>query len=181
MPILDLVCATCGLVLRDQFLPLYQLPEPQRRNGYIVKQDFDKPLCPRCRETAGRTLVLPMDVIPPRVTVDALEPMQEFAVTVEDGNGGWKVETIDSLTKLRKVEAESEARARNGEGRPMVWRDYSNDTSNRDVHTLGKTDQPRVTPEMAKKYAPRPVAAAEAESLTYGAGVTDATTSALGE
>lgn len=171
MPILDLACEICGEVRRDQFLPLYQLAAPRRRDGYVVKQDFDRPL--HCGQA--------MTVIPPRVTIDALEPMQEFAVTVEDGKGGWKVETIDSLTKLRKVEAESEQRHRNGEGRPMCWRDYSNDRSNADVHTLGKVDQPRVTPEMAKKYAPRPVAAAEAESLTYGAGVTDATTSALGE
>lgn len=170
MPVLDLACTVCGLVLRDTYLPLYQLPEPRRVDGYTVRQDFDRPL--HCGQV--------MTIIPPRVTVDALEPMQEFAVTVEDGKGGWKVETIDSLTKLRRVEAESETRARNGEGRPMVWRDYSNDRSNKDVHTLGRVDQPRVTPEMAKKYAPKPVAAKDAEAITYGAGVTDATTSALG-
>jgi hypothetical protein len=43
---------------------------------------------------------------------------------------------IDSLSKLRKVEREFEVHARNGESAPLVWRDYAQTRSNRDVHTL---------------------------------------------
>ncbi len=46
---------------------------------------------------------------------------------------------IDSTHKLRQVEREFETHARNGEARPLVWRDYSQTKSNGDVHTLCKT------------------------------------------
>lgn len=65
--------------------------------------------------------------------VDAKEPYHEFDV---QHNG--RTYHIDSLHKLRQVERESEAMARNGEGAPMVWRDYSNDRSNFDRHTLAR-------------------------------------------
>ena len=43
---------------------------------------------------------------------------------------------VESLSALRQIERESEQRHRNGEGAPLVWRDYSNDRSNFDRHTL---------------------------------------------
>jgi hypothetical protein len=69
---------------------------------------------------------------------------------------------IDSLSALRKVERESEVRARNGEGRPLVWRDYQQGRTNRDVHTLSKNladphgVAPTVNPAVASgKVKPR--------------------------
>ena len=55
-----------------------------------------------------------------------------------------RVVEINSLQTIRRLERESEQAARNGEGRPMVWRDFSQDRSNTDVHTLGK--DPSLTP-----------------------------------
>ena len=169
MPIHDVACGVCGVVLHDQYMPLYTLPEPRRVDGYVVRQDFRRPI--HCGEA--------MTIIPPRVTMDALEPMQEFAVTVEDGQGGHRVEVIDSLAKLRRVERESEQRYKNGEGRPMVWRDYSQDRSNRDAHTLGSMDAPVITDEMKRKFRPTPVEANVAESTALGPGVTEHTPSPL--
>ena len=45
---------------------------------------------------------------------------------------------IDSLEKLRAVERLTEQQARNGEGTPLVWRDYAQDRSNTDRHTLAR-------------------------------------------
>jgi hypothetical protein len=47
------------------------------------------------------------------------------------------VETIDSLHKLRQVEADSEQRYRNGEGEPLRFRLWNNESSNRDQNTFG--------------------------------------------
>lgn len=63
----------------------------------------------------------------------------KFTLPVEDPGapGGFREETIGSLADIRRLERESEQREANGEGRRMVWRDYSQDGSNRDRHTLG--------------------------------------------
>lgn len=176
MPILDYECAVCGLIARDVYRPLYRLPTPRVVHGYKVTQDFDHPLCERC---LGHELRIVMNVIPPRVTVDALEPMQEFETVVEDGHGGHKVEHIDSLAKLRKVERESEVRYRNGVGRPLVWRDYSNDRSNRDVHTIAADPAPALTRAQIRKHAPKVATPEEVDALGLGPGVTDDTESPL--
>jgi hypothetical protein len=63
--------------------------------------------------------------------VDAYEPFQQFTTDVN----GVRT-TIGSLSQLRQIERLTEQQARNGEGAPMVWRDYSNDRSNFDRHTL---------------------------------------------
>ena len=95
--------------------------------------------------------------IPKVGRMDALEPFQRFEVTVRDpATGGNQQVTIDSLHKLRQVERESEQRARNGEGQPLVWRDYSQDASNRDVHTLG-TDPSFSAADLRKLRAAKPV------------------------
>lgn len=82
----------------------------------------DRPTC--CGET--------MSWAPSRPpAVDAKEPYHEF-----DYEANGRRYHIDSLHALRKVEAESERMARNGDGAPLVWRDYSQDHSNFDRHTL---------------------------------------------
>ena len=65
--------------------------------------------------------------------VDAYEPFHEFDVA---HNG--QTFHIDSLKKLRDVENLTGRMARNGDGSPLIWRDYSQNRSNRDVHTLTK-------------------------------------------
>lgn len=57
---------------------------------------------------------------------------------VEDGHGGFREVTVSSLRDIRRLERESEQLERDGVGRRMCWRSYSQDDTNWDVHTLGK-------------------------------------------
>ena len=47
-------------------------------------------------------------------------------------------ETIDSVHKLRQVERDSEQRYRDGEGEPLRFRAWTQDSSNRDVGSFGR-------------------------------------------
>jgi hypothetical protein len=70
--------------------------------------------------------------------LDAKESFQE--TTIDSGDRVFKV---DSLHAMRRIERETEQMARNGEGQPLVWRDYSQNRSNFDQHTLAKSiDRP---------------------------------------
>jgi hypothetical protein len=62
----------------------------------------------------------------------------KFTTQIETPDGGFRDVQVSSLHDIRRLERESEQAERNGEGRRMVWRDYSQDPSNIDVHTLGK-------------------------------------------
>jgi hypothetical protein len=115
--------------------------------------------------------------IPQVGRMDAYEPFQEF----ETYDGQNHRVTVDSLKKLRDIERESEQQARNGEGQPLVWRHYSNDRSNRDVHAL----HPRWTggetpdPDWVKAHGAELRRDASIADTDYGPGVSDATPSAL--
>lgn len=116
--------------------------------------------------------------IPQVGRMDAYEPFQRF----EARDGQNTRVTIDSLAKLRQVERESEQQYRNGEGQPLVWRHYSNDRSNRDVHALHPTWHGGEAPDPAfvKKHgAQLRKGTGVAEAAEYGPGVSDATPSAL--
>lgn len=45
--------------------------------------------------------------------------------------------TVDSLHTLRRIERESEQRYRNGEGEPLRFRMWNQDTTNKDVNAFG--------------------------------------------
>lgn len=101
------------------------LCETCHRHGTFFATPSDPPLC--CDQAmvwAPR---------PGSFVMDAYEPGQEFDV---DHNG--QTFHIDSLSKLREVERQTAQQHRNGEGSPLVWRDYSQDRSNVGVHTLAK-------------------------------------------
>lgn len=86
------------------------------------------------RATAPSHCGQTMEWFPSRAPgVDAKESFEETVVT--SGNRSFKV---DSLHAMRKIERETEQLARNGEGQPLVWRDYSQTRSNFDQHTLAK-------------------------------------------
>jgi hypothetical protein len=121
MALHDYACPTCGYRLIDEFRSCEE--------GATARL----PLCPTCRVS--------MIWIPQVGRMDALEPMQEFEVC--DGRNQRVV--VDSLHKLRQIERESEQLARNGEGQQMVWRQYSQDPSNRHTHTLGQDPTPKIT------------------------------------
>jgi hypothetical protein len=115
--------------------------------------------------------------IPQVGRMDAYEPFQEF----ETRDGQNNPVLVDSLKKLRDVERDSEQRYRDGEGQPLVWRRYSNDHSNRDVHALhpGWTGGAQPDPAWVKTHAAdlkRDVSVADTD---YGPGISDSTPSAL--
>ena len=94
-----------------------------------------------------------------------------FSIT-EEVNGRLEHIQIDSLSALRKVERESEQRARNGEGRPLIWRDYNQDRSNGDVHTMAKDlgDPHGVAPTVAAATAAKKVTPRRGEAVTKAHG-----------
>lgn len=124
--------------------------------------------CPRCPDVG-------MDWIPAIGAVDAKEPFQRFSTF--DGQN--RPVTISSLRDLRRLERESEQQARNGEGQPLVFRRWSQDTSNADQHTLqGRYTGPAETPDPAW-LAKQRIGRHGGEDAVLGPGVTEATASAL--
>jgi hypothetical protein len=138
MALHDYRCPQCGLVLRDVNVPV----SVGARKG--------APVCPnRCQtyEHLGPYWVY-MDWIPAiRLSLfsdaDARSRPSDFAkftTPVEDPSSptGFRDVTVSSLHDIRRLERDSEQAERNGEGRRMVWRDYSQNPSNWDTHTLGE-------------------------------------------
>jgi hypothetical protein len=115
--------------------------------------------------------------IPAVGRMDAYEPFQEF--TARDGQNHEVV--VDSLHKLRQIERQSEQHYRNGEGQPLVWRQYSNDRSNRHVHALhpGWTGGEAPDPTWVKQHAAGLARDLSVADQDYGPGINDSTPSAL--
>lgn len=89
---------------------------------------------PRCPCGATCRWVIPV------VAMDAKEPFQRFEVSRQVMTRAGleeRRETIDSLTKLRKIEHDSEQRYRDGEGEPMRFRAWTQESSNMDRSAFG--------------------------------------------
>lgn len=162
MALHDFWCTGCGRVIVDHNVPI------------AIGAQEGAPPCPDC---GGRTSWIPqvgrMDLRP-----DGDSAFQKFTTT--DGRGN-RVE-IDSLHKLRQVERESEIAYRNGEGQPMVWRRYSQDSTNRDQHTLHQSlDGGEHPSDEAKRKFGSTLRKGEAVAdAGFGPGVSEANASALG-
>lgn len=126
----DFRCSACGYVLRD-----FPIPTGIRATEMA-------PICPRHQYPLGGTR---MEWIPfARFSVfsdsgrEDGKSFDKFTTVVEDPGapGGFRETTIGSLADIRRLERESEQLERDGLGRRMIWRDYSQDASNRDVHTI---------------------------------------------
>ena len=102
------------------------------------------PRCETCEE--------PMDLAPQPgdFTIDAKEPFQKFDVWRDvyeknpktgDVERHQRLESVDSLHTMRKIEADSEKRFRNGEGEPMRFRALSQNKSNLDQGSFGTEGQ----------------------------------------
>lgn len=113
MPLHDFVCAPCHRYAVDVYVPI------------AVGASHANLVCPDC----GGAL----DWIPQVGAMDAKEPFHQFEVDVAGQR-----RHVGSLHDIRKIEREAEQRSRNGEGQPLVWRDYSQNRSNFDSHTLAK-------------------------------------------
>lgn len=144
MALHDFRCHRCGYTARDVNIPV------------AVGAMHARIPCPTC--TIGQapftTRPVLLDWIPAIGRVDVFSDGQFQKFAIEESVRGATVRTeIDSLHKLRQVERDSEQLARNGEGRPLVWRDYANARTNFDVHTLSATpgDPHGVQAVLAKK------------------------------
>lgn len=154
----DFWCQHCGQVLTDVNVPT------------SVGARLGAPL--HCGQ--------PMNWIPQVGRMDAASGPGFQAFEAYDGQN--RPVTVDSLKKLRDIERQSETDARNGEGQPIVWRRFSNDKSNHDVHTLapkwtGGGAQP--DPAWVKAHADQIKAHDSVASTEYGPGISDDTPSAL--
>lgn len=170
MPIHDLVCRRCGDFRPNVSVPLVPLPEPVKVHGFVTHTRVDFPWC--CGS--------PMTYLPSRTTGFSSYDVRGFDVQVDDAQGG-HVEHVGSLSDLRRIERESFVRHANGEGRPMVWRDYSQDRSNADVHTIAKDPAVVFTEAMRARLKERERTTGQplVEATEYGPGVSDHNTSAL--
>jgi len=121
MPLHDYRCA-CGRLIHD----VYRSIEQGGR--------FCPPPCPECGAET--------EWIPAIGRMDAYEPFHE--VEVYDGRN--RRVLVESLHDIRRIERESEKMAEDGVGAPMRWRDYTQDSSNRDVHTILPDPTPEITP-----------------------------------
>ncbi len=125
MPLHHYRCDHCG-ALTEEYRTIQE-------GGSAVR-----PICPDCH--------VPMPWVVPVIAVDAKEPFQRFEVMRDvyeknpatgDVERFQQREVIDSTHTMRRIEADSERRYRNGEGEPMRFRGLSQDRSNMDVGSFG--------------------------------------------
>lgn len=158
----DFRCPLCGWILRDH-VGASPVSDPARN-----------PRCTQYQWPLGGTL---MQWIPQAKfsgfsdgsSSGGRHDGTKVTIPVEDPGSptGFRDETISSLSDIRRLERESEQRERNGEGRRMVWRDFSQDTSNQDQHTLGV--DPSLTPSKTlSNGAPVTVRRGDAVSAAHG-------------
>jgi hypothetical protein len=157
MALHDFYCQTCGQVLLDVPVPI------------AIGATAGAPIhCDR-----------PATWLPAVGRMDAANGPTFRAFEAYDGAN--RPVLIDSLTKLRAVERDSQAMAANGEGQPIIWRRYAQDHSNRDVHALVPHPQ-YARPDPAWVAAHRDTIRrgdTEATDIAYGPGVSDASPCAL--
>lgn len=159
MALHDYQCVACRRLLVDVNVPA------------VIGAQRGAPICGVCGQ--------PMAWVPKIGRMDAREPFQRF--TCYDGRN--RLVEVDSLHKLRQVEAESERMARNGDGQQMVFRRWAQDDSNKDQGVLGKWDGPAEKPDMdwvKSKGGFASPDAQQAQDTSYGPGVSDENASALG-
>lgn len=133
MALHDFHCLACGERVIDFNVPV------------AIGARAGAPYCPSCE------IPTPMEPIVAIGRMSLFSEFEKFTLPIEDPASptGFRDVQINTLSDIRRLERDSEQAERNGEGRRMVWRDYSNDPSNKDKHTLG--EDPSLTPP--KHYA----------------------------
>ena len=128
----DLRCVDCGHVYRD-----VEIPISQGARAYCGTVG-----CFYCVGVGGLEPIpaIRLSLFSDGDSKSGSGDFTKFTTQIEDPSSpeGFRDVTISSLHDIRRLERESEQAERNGEGRRMVWRDYSQDPSNADTHTLGK-------------------------------------------
>lgn len=178
MPLHDLKCRACRSIERDVYIPLLQLLEPDYSQGY-KRTSVLGPL-PRCQALVPTGFGVAacqasMEILPPRVGVDLYES-GATTVWVPDGHGGQVERSIKSLRDIRKVEAETAAL-----GQPHIWRDYNQDRSNRDKHTIMDDPSGVLSPEARSKFGPGIRRSMDEPVAALGEGVTEDSSTQFGD
>lgn len=107
----DFCCPHCGVIQRDVAVEI----------GLGARGHIER--CPICDPPEY------MEWMPAIGRMSASHGPTFTAFETYDGRN--RKVRVESIADLRRIEKESEQMARNGEGQIMVWRDYSNDRSNR--------------------------------------------------
>ena len=151
MPLHDFAHPACNVYVPDYYVPV------------DLRASEGAPLCVRCGT--------PLDWVPAIGAMDfgpaGGAGFKSFTITEEVRGREERIE-IDSLAKLRRTEREFEQHARNGEARPLVWRDYAQSRSNGDVHTLSANpaDPHGVKPVVDQALASKKVTPRKGEAVT---------------
>lgn len=125
MPIHDYECEVCKTVAPDV---------------YISTQNADAPKCPACEGNPPMSRMW---------TTSRQRIFQAFDFTGDDG----KTVTVDSLARLRKIESESMKAYERGEGRPFIFRQYSQDPTNKDKGIFSHLQPKQIDPRKARTMA----------------------------
>lgn len=173
MALHDFKCPACGHIERDHNVPIE------------IGAKAGAPPCPEGCVTAaapmnyvGLGVSTPnaqrMTWIPKVGRMDAYGPFQEFQASDCYGNPV----LVESMADIRKIERESEREYDHGEraddGSPLaqkqVWRDYSQDASNKDVHTFAKHPDRAMTDQTDRieadpRFAGKPLTERDAEKM----------------
>ena len=131
MPIHDYACDTCGYTAFDHYSP--------RIHG-------DPPTCPNCPDNPALT----------RLWSHNRGSSSIFAAFDFTLDSGERI-TIDSLAKLRRVEEDSMKKWKAGEGRPMLFRNYNQDKSNRTTGLFSHLQPAQLDPRRAKTLSGLPM------------------------
>jgi len=145
MPLHDYACEACGTRIVDRLEPRLDTPPPE---------------CPIAARTmagemtfhfAGQDLTVTMD--PAELAKHKMVRLwtrrhgtRGFKKFLHEDQSGKPIE-IDSLAAVRRYEKQTGDRAAAGLGQPEVFRQFSQDQSNRDVNVFGKPNfrKPRTT------------------------------------
>lgn len=127
----DLLCPDCGHTIRDHLID----------NAIVMAAKAgERPLhpCPVCEADLGR--FVDMVILYDSKTAYGNTLLSEsFVIDVHDGHQNYQGR-VSSLNELRAIERQSESNAKNIPGcTPLVFRDFSQDRSNRAVNTLTDT------------------------------------------
>lgn len=164
MPNHDYRCPSCRFTLRDQ----YRSIEVGGRSSL--------PECPHCHYPMQWVIPVPRMDLRTDGEGRTGNTFQKFHV--RDGRN--QLVEIDSTSKLRQVERESEQLARNGEGQIVRFRAWEQDHSNMSVNVFGDGPREKPTDAAKAKFGRQGgLTTPEDPDCAYGPGVDDSNTSAL--
>lgn len=163
MALHDYACPACGARAVDQYRPI------------TIRASQLRPLCPSC--------AVLMTWCPQVQAMDAPGggSFTPFPVFVRQPDGSERSVTVSSLAHLRRIERQTEAAARNGEGQPLRFRAWNNDASNQDRNTFGPDpgEVAKARLDAMRREAGRATSADAAATIPTGPGVAAAGVSPL--